>query len=323
LVEKSAAIGGHARETGCKATDVCQRCNACVADEVLRTVPTLPNVSVHTETQVAAVEAGRNGRRFTARLSGPDGERQIDIDAVVVAIGYRPYDPAENSSYGYSRATNVITGKEAEMQLAAEHGLTRPSDGQPPKRVAFVQCVGSRTEEIFRRPDDTDYCSVVCCAYGLRMARRLEHRVPGVEITVFYMDLQNFGKGFDDLLGDCRSRMRFVRSRPSEIGPGADGIVRVTYTPAGESGGGCVTTEEFDLVVLAVGMRPPEDAERLADTLGVPLDENGFVGLRGISCMPDLQREGVFAAGACESPKDIAGCMAQAEAVSALVLSEV
>lgn len=333
LVEKQADIGGHAREFGCKATDICMRCNVCVADEMLRAVRQIPSVRIHTATQLADLKPGTNGSRFAvslvpaaaARSGGPARKRggkdatALDVSAVVVAIGYEPFRPSENAAYGYGRVPNVITGLEAEQQLAAKYRIVRPSDGQPPRRIAFVMCVGSRTEEVFRGPESADYCSTVCCAYSLRMAQRIKYQTGDAHVTLFYMDIQNFGKGFDRFYRECQDRMRFVRSRPHEIRPGTGGSVRVKY--AAEVNGAAVCEEEFDLVILSVGIRPPADARSLAETLGVAVDENGFFGLKGAAALSDLQREGIYVAGASESPKDIAGSMASAEAVSTAILT--
>jgi heterodisulfide reductase subunit A len=118
--------------------------------------------------------------------------------------------------------------------------------------------------------------------------------------------------------------MTFIRSRPYEIRQGQDGTVRVKFSPEilGPEAGTQVCEQEFDLVILAVGIRPRPDATRLAESLLVPVDEQGFFGLKGASALPALQREGIFVAGACESPKDIQSCMAQAEVVSAAVVSD-
>jgi len=330
LIEREATIGGHAARTGCKATDTCLHCNACLADEMFRSVRTAPNVSIHLGTEIAELRDGTAGTRFRAVLRSPGQKgrssraRTVAADAVVVATGFEPFQPAENSSYGVGRIPNVITGIEAEHQLSETNTITRPSDGKRANRIAFIQCVGSRTEEKFRRPEDTDYCSAVCCSYALRMGRRLQHEAEDAKITVFYMDIQNFGKGFHEFYAECRDRMRFIRSRPYELNPGRDGAVLVTYTPeAGEGNGdGEVREEAFDLVILSVGIRPPTDARLLADRLGVALDENGFFGLKGASAFPDLQRAGIHVVGACEGPKDIAGCVAQAEAVSGVILRD-
>lgn len=392
LIDRQAAIGGRVAEMGCKATDVCLRCNVCVANELLRNVATSPDIQIHTLTQLISLEAGSKGRRFKATLrheptfidaskcigcqacvdkcpekciSTPKlalppavpvidysacrrnlgkkcsvceqicpvdaidmgqnvSEAKLDVDAIVVATGYEPYNPAENSSYGYGTTVNIITGTEAERRLATDARLTRPSDGRSPKRIAFIQCVGSRSEEVHPRPEDTDYCSTVCCAYALRIAQLAKYLDQDTEVTIFHMDIQNFGKGFDEFYHKCKDGMTFVRSRPYEVKPGQDGSVRVKYAPQTlpQEADSQVCEEDFDLVVLAVGIRPAPDAGQLAAKLLIPVDEQGFFGFKTAAALPALQREGIFVAGACESPKDIQSCMRQAEAVSTMILAE-
>lgn len=392
LIDKQATIGGHVAEMGCKATDVCLRCNVCVANEVLRAVAASADIHIHTRTELVKLDAGTNGFRYTATLKHeptfierkkcigcqacvdvcPEKciakpkvalspavpvldysscrqakgkectaceqtcpveaidmrqksyESRIDVDSVVIATGYEPYDPAVNASYGYGSVTNVITGIEAERQLFIQHRISRPSDGKPPKRLAFIQCVGSRSEQVHRRPEDADYCSVVCCAYALRMARLMKYQNEDAEVTIFYMDIQNFGKGFNEFYKDCKDNLTFIRSRPYEIKQGKDGAVCVKYTPQSLQQGTDhqVCEQEFDMVILAVGIRPRADTTKLAEALLAPVDEHGFFGFKSASSLPTLQREGIFAAGACESPKDIQSCMRDAQAVSAKIISE-
>ncbi len=331
LLEKEPRIGGHIRDLGCKAGDVCVRCNVCVAQEIIRTVAFIPTVSLYTETELMNLNAGNNGKRFRAVLgrvgTGGENEKQsvLDVDAVIIATGYDPFNPIENSSYSYGGIPNVITGIEAEQQLAAHHELRRVSDGERPQRVAFIQCVGSRTEEIFRRPEDTDYCSTVCCAYALRMARQLKYQADDTAVTIFYMDIQYFGKGFSAFYETCKQTMRFIRSRPYEIKAGNNGAVRVTYAleEKKEGGEGCVYEDEFDLVILSVGIRPRADAESVANICSVAMDTQGFFGIKGGTALPSLEHAGVYTVGASESPKDIAGCIAQADAVSTQVLRDI
>jgi heterodisulfide reductase subunit A2 len=321
LVERNAEIGGHAARTGCKATDVCLRCNACVADATLRAVKASPSIQRHTGTRLLDLQSTGKPARYRATLE-PGGAR-LDVDAVVVATGFTPFSPRENSSLAYARLPNVITGEDAERQLASAQTITRPSDSRAPGRVAFIQCVGSRTEEAFRRPEDTNYCSSVCCAYALRMARRMKHEVPQTQITVFYMDIQNFGANFDAFFGACRDQLRLVRSRPYDISAGPDGSLLVKFAPdAAGPADKSVVEEAFDLVILSVGIRPNPDAAWLAERIGVPLDKNGFFGLKQAAALPDLQRAGIYAIGAAEGPKDIAGSMAQAEAVAAAIMAD-
>ncbi len=389
LVEKQPTIGGRVVEMGCKATDVCLRCNVCVANELLRTVSASPGINIYTRTQLLKLETGTNGSRYTAilkheptfidrskctgcqvcvgvcpekcivkprfaispvvpvidyslcrRASGEEcsvceqvcpvdainmqdkgSQSRLDVDAVVIATGYEPYNARENASYGYGTAANIITGVEAEQQLAGGAKITRPSDGELPKRIAFIQCVGSRSEEVTTHPEDTDYCSTVCCAYALRMAQLMKYQNEDAEVTIFYMDIQNFGKGFNEFYNKCKDSMTFIRCRPYEVKQGQNGSIRVKYTPPSppKEADSQICEQEFDLVVLAVGIRPMPDAAKLAETLLVPIDEQGFFGFKRAWCLPSLQREGVFVAGACESPKDIESCIRQASAVSAAV----
>lgn len=327
LIERAATVGGRVADMGCKATDVCLRCNVCVALEQLRSVQYESGVEVRTETVLAELGRGRNGSRYRAVLAPVAGKgcSIVDVEAVVVATGHAPYDPVENANYSYGRLANVITGTEAESQLAHQPRLTRPSDDRTPDRVAFIQCVGSRTEEVYRRPEDTSYCSTVCCAYALRTARRLLHACPETDITVFHMDIQHFGKGFQQFCSDCEKAMHLVRSRPYELRAAPDDGVRVRFAPMSAAGEDrpAVDEETFDLVVLAVGIRPRTDARDLADNLGIPLDEHGFFGLKTAAALSDLQREDLYAVGTCEAPRDIAGCIGQAQAVSAIVLSRI
>ena len=319
LVEKQADIGGHVREMGCKAADACLRCNVCVADEVLRSVRTRSGISIHTSSELLELRPGRNGARYRAVL-GCGGSRgdEIDVDSVVVAIGHSTYDARENCAYGYGSIPNVITGLDAERQLSEIHTINRPSDGQPPRRIAFVQCVGSRTDEVCRQPGNRAYCSTVCCAYALRMARHTKFRAEASDIAIYYMDIQQSGKSRRAFYGNCREEIRFIRSRPSELQRKPGETVGVKYV----SEEGAVRVDEFDLVILSVGIRPPADGVSLGKRLRVAMDEHGFFGVKSASSMSDTQKEGIFAAGSCASPKDIAGCIAQAQAVSAIVLQD-
>ena len=387
LVEQQPLIGGHAIAMGCKAADVCLRCNVCVAVDIFKSVLQSSRVRVMTRARLAAFESNGATSPYRAVIAMEPGfirmdrctacgacvkacpkgclqvqwpavyggkpvmqtdaclrtrgkkcdrcaqacpvnaidldakprQQVVSVDAVVVATGYQPYDPATDASFGYGTVANVITGLEAEHQLAQDHRITRPADGQVPRRVAFIQCVGSRSEHAHRRPEDTDYCSAVCCAYALRMARRFLHETPDAVVTVFYMDLQNFGQDFNAFLQAVKPRLNLIHARPYEVTPGADGQVIIRYEDQAKA---AVALAEFELVVLSVGIRPAPDAGALAELLCIPVDEHGFMGIKGATGLADTQRPRVFLAGACEAPKDIAASISQAESVCAAVLGE-
>lgn len=387
LVERKPYIGGHAAEFGCKAADVCLKCNVCVAHDIFRSALVNKKTHVLTESQLVGLDGGAgNNTAYQAKLVGnpryvnhelctacgaclavcpakciyqpypgiyggkplvemskclrvkgkkcvkcanacPFGaihfeekpcQIALSVDAVIVATGFQPFDPGIQSVYGYKAVPNVITGLEAERQLAATRRIVRPSDGQVPKRIAFIQCVGSRSEEIHRRPEDTNYCSTVCCAYAMRAARKIKHANPDSQITFFYMDLQNFGKNFTAFYREGMKDIKFIRARPAEILRDSSGNALIKYEDQEK---GAVRQDEYDLVVLSIGMRPPDDSPLVADRLGVASDEYGFFGIKKAKGLSDAQRKNIFVIGACEAPKDIAASIGQAEAACAEIIA--
>ena len=237
--------------------------------------------------------------------------RNLDVDAILLAIGYEPYDALGQGTYGYGSIPNVITGLDAERQLQDSTTVLRPSDSRPPANVAFIQCVGSRTQETEPAAFSGQYCSAVCCAYAMRISRLLAHKTPDAKVTIFYMDLQNFGKDYQTLYSDCRDRVSLIRSRPSRLDPGQNDTVTVTYEDPAQTR---VKHEPFDLVVLSIGIRPPADARKFADMLNIDVDQHGF--LDPSAC----HRPGIFVAGTCTGPTDIAGSIDRAAAASARII---
>ena len=242
---------------------------------------------------------------------------RIGADAILVATGFKPYDALHKGEYGWQLHPNVITGLEAEQMLLEKGEILKPSDGKPPQKAAFIQCVGSRYAQFDTPAHIRTYCSTVCCAYALRMANLLVKRENPAEATVFYMDLQNYGKGFNTLLESCREKVRFIRTIPSEIKGNTNGGLQLTYESPEE---GKVVKEDFDLVILSIGMEPRDDASLIAETLGLNQNEHGFFE----SIHPDQTtltgRKGLFMAGACVSPKTIAASILEAEKAAGNIL---
>jgi heterodisulfide reductase subunit A len=219
-------------------------------------------------------------------------------DVVVFATGFQTFDPS-GKPYGYGVFPNVITNLELEGMLRHEGRMVRPSDGLDPKRVAFIQCVGSRDAKL-----EHLWCSAYCCGAALRQARLVKARRPETEITVFYIDIQNFGKDFEAAYRKAQQDIRFIRTIPSEAFPIADGGLRLSYV---EDSSRETREEAFDLVVLSVGMVPAAGSDHVAGVLGVALAPSGFVNRAAQD-----PAEGVFAAGAARGPTSIADAVADA-----------
>lgn len=221
-------------------------------------------------------------------------EARLSIQAVVLATGFEPYDPRAKERLGYGRVPDVVSALDLEAMLRARGQALRPSDGEPARKVAFIQCVGSR--EVAGH----NYCSRVCCGYALRLGRMLSARF-GAQVSVFYMDLQSFGHALDDFLAAAASELRLVRSLPYDVYAGRDGRVLVEYQA---QPGRAPVAEPFDLVALSVGLGPNPDNPSLAALAGLGLDAHGFLAAG--------QGAGVFLAGAAARPMDVAEVVAHA-----------
>jgi heterodisulfide reductase subunit A len=243
-------------------------------------------------------------------------EIELDLGTIIVATGYDPYDPTEKLEYGYGSHTNVITGMELERQINAsgptEGKVIKPSDGEKPKRVAFIHCVGSRDEQIGK-----PYCSRVCCMYAMKNAQLIKDKMPDTEVVLYYMDIRAFGKGFEEFYKRSQEKygIKFVRGRPAEVIENSD----LTLTVRGEDTLlGKVTEYDYDMVVLGVGLAPPEGSEDLRQTIGLSKSADGFLMEAHPKLRPvDTLTDGVYLAGVSQGPKDIPDAVAQASGAAA------
>jgi heterodisulfide reductase subunit A2 len=245
-------------------------------------------------------------------------EEELAVGAVLLAPGFAPFDARLKGEYGYGQYANVVTSIEFERMVSlAGSGvgrLVRPWDGAEPRKVAFVQCVGSRDNLC-----GAGYCSSVCCMYTAKQVGLAKKVAPELEATVFYMDVRAFGKDFEGYIAGVQglAGVRYVRAMLSAVHeePGERSL-RVQY--AGE--GGQVEEEEFDLLVLAVGFAPPEGAQEVARALGVELNEWGFPEGEGTRPARTGQA-GVFVAGAFREPKDIPETVVEAAGAAAEIVA--
>ena len=245
---------------------------------------------------------------------------ELDVGSVVLAPGAETMCGDVRPEFGYGRLPNVVTSIELERMLSASGPwggeVKRPSDGEHPRKVAFIQCVGSRDVSC-----DQGYCSSVCCMYATKEAVIAKEHDPDVEPTIFYMDVRSFGKGFERYVerAEQEQGVRYVHSLVSSVTevPGT-GNLRVRYaTPDGKN-----VEEEYDLVVLSVGLKPPEGARTLASRLGIALNEFGFAEAPpfrpGQTTRPDGGAVGgVFVAGSFSEPKDIPETVIEASCAAA------
>lgn len=240
----------------------------------------------------------------------------LKVGSIILSPGYTPFDPSIYESYGYRILPDVVTSLEYERLLSAGGPhmghLVRPSDGKEPKRVAWVQCVGSR--EIHRAGNG--YCSSVCCMYAIKQALVTKEHLAGQDSgqTIFYMDIRSPNKEFERYYEDARARnVRFVRSRPHSIDPGVNQTgVSITYSTEE----GVLVTEEFDMAVLSVGMGAAGDALNLSRITGIELDSFGFA--RTLAFDPVAStRKGIYVAGGFLAPKAIPRSVTEASAAAA------
>lgn len=319
LVERRAELGGHAAQFACKATDRCVKCGACLVTETLAAATSNPHIAIHTQSRVGRFRPASGPFDITIERERPDspgggpppetGQGAIPsftvaADAVVLAAGFDVFDP-KDKAYGYGVFRNVITNLELERRLRVHGRLTRPSDGQPPQRVAYIQCVGSRDAKLGHL-----WCSRFCCGAALRSARRIQALQPQTEMTVFYIDLQSVGRDFEPFYRQCRQELRLIRAIPGDAFALPDETIRLVYT---EGALHPSTEAVFDLVVLSTGMVPPAGLGELAGRLGLSLAANGYA-LRDAG-------PGIFAAGAVRGPMGIADSLADARDAAARVLA--
>jgi heterodisulfide reductase subunit A len=238
-----------------------------------------------------------------------------EVGAVVVAIGLDVYDPTEMDEYGYTRFENVITSMEFERLICAggptAGHFVRPSDHERPKRIGFIQCVGSRNPKIGR-----PYCSNICCMNTIKDCLLLADHYPDVENAVFYQDIRAFGKSFEDMFQRSKEAgTRYIRGLPGEIeeNPETKNLtVTVENTTSGK-----LERHELDMVVLSVGVEPPKDLAKISGLLTLSKTSDGFLMESHPKLKPvDAPTRGVFFAGFCESPKDIKDSVCQAGAAA-------
>jgi heterodisulfide reductase subunit A-like polyferredoxin len=242
---------------------------------------------------------------------------ELEVGAVVLTPGFEAFDARRRGEFGFGFARNVVSNVQFERILSASGPtggrILRPSDAKRPRRLAFIQCVGSRDATC-----GNDYCSSVCCMAATKEAILAKEHEPELEVTIFFLDLRAFGKDFDRYCERAKSLgVRYVRSfisRTYEM-PGTHNLRLVHAGPDIEQ-----VEEEFDMVVLSLGLEPSVKLREQADQIGIELNPWGFADTRELGPL-DSSRPGVFVGGAFQEPKDIPDTVMQASAAASRAMA--
>ena len=247
-------------------------------------------------------------------FSQEEQEIQVDVGTIIIATGYDLFDVKQKPEYGYEMYKDVISSLEFERLLSAAGPtggkLVRPSNGIEPRKIAFIQCVGSR--DVQTNP----YCSRICCMASIKHAHQVKEKHPDAEVSVFYIDLRAFGKGYEEFYARVQQEgVNFVRGKAAEVykEPNSDNLTLVFEdTLLGE-----VQEQEFDMVVLAAGLVPRTTAEPIQKMLKLSLSPDNFFLEAHPKLRPvETQIAGVYLCGCAQGPKDIPDVVAQASAAA-------
>jgi heterodisulfide reductase subunit A2 len=243
-------------------------------------------------------------------VRGQDGEQQEGCGAIIIATGFSHFDPGrETQTYGYYEYPDVVTLSDLEGMLSARQ-VVRPSTGQPPERVCFIQCVGSRDRHI-----GNEYCSKVCCGVASKEAIEVRQLVPDSKVYIFYIDMRMYGYWENQIYWPAQEKhhVQYVKGIISEVLAKGDRLlVRGEDTTMGRP-----MELEMDLVVLSVGMEASPGTRQVSKMLGVKQNKYGFVDAVAVPLdTVSTSREGIFACGAALGPADLEDTVSSASAAA-------
>ncbi|MFQ5519778.1 MAG: FAD-dependent oxidoreductase [Candidatus Methylomirabilia bacterium] len=301
LIEREATVGGQVARWA-RVFPTGRR-----AEEIIDSLREgLDGVQALTESRVSGF-AGDPGR-FRLEVNGT----QLEAAAILVAVGYQPFDPSVKEEYGYGVYPDVVSSVELEAMLKADR-LRVPSTGAVPETVAINHCVGSRDEKVGNL-----YCSRVCCTYGIHQAVEIRERHPGTSVFCFYMDIRTYGRGFEELYRGAQKEfgVEFIRGRIADVQEeGHRLLIRAEDTLSSSP-----LRMHVDLLSLSVGMVPAQGAGKLGELLGLEFGEDGFFKVRDPHLHPNESTvPGIFLAGAASGPKGITESITDGRAAAAAI----
>jgi len=277
---------------------------------MVKRVVDAPEVSVETGATVTSFD-GEPGN-FTAELSNG---KKIDADAAILCSGFTHFDSVNKPEWGFGTYEDVVTTTQVEQMISSGNGVRCPSDDRKPQRVAILLCVGSRDRQIGR-----EWCSKICCTVSSNLAMEIREELPDCHVYIYYMDIRTFGLYETKYYWRSQEefKVKYIKARIAEVtSDGEKLIVKGEDTLVKRP-----ITIPFDLVVHAIGMDPNVDNPFISETLGIDLEEHGFVGVGNrYGAMGETSRPGVYVAGAATGPETIDDSIAQGHAAAMAVLS--
>ncbi|MBE0681845.1 MAG: CoB--CoM heterodisulfide reductase iron-sulfur subunit A family protein [Anaerolineales bacterium] len=316
LIEKRERLGGTPdRENYAKLTHHWRDASEAMAD-MAAAVTSNKNVEVKYQTEVKGI-SGSAGN-FTVEIEAGGKAESLNVGAVIIATGFQHFDPGRATQYyNYYSFPDVITLTDLEKMLK-EHNVVRPSNGETPKKIAFIQCVGSRDRQI-----GNEYCSKVCCGIASKQAIELRQQLPDSKVIIFYIDMRMYGYWENEIYWPAQEKYKvnYVKGVVSEVLKKGDKLlVRGEDTTMSRP-----MEVEMDMVVLSVGMEPSAGTRAISQLLGVKQNQYGFIEAGGAGGLDPVatSQEGIFVAGAASGPADLDDSIAKAGLAAARALASV
>jgi heterodisulfide reductase subunit A len=318
LVEQESTLGGHAAQWACMATDTCAKCSACTIERDIAAVCNHPHIKIITQAKIETFTGSKGAFSITlvmyndykdksSTVNNETAENNLIITSseVLLTFGFKEYDAARKVMLSYKRIPEVITIKDVDDALKKDRLSTILPDTHGKARFAFIMCVGSRD-----RMNGNDYCSQYCGKTSVRLINRLKYLKPEYVFDMYYIDLQIMCKEFCSFYNTMQETVTFYQGLPAEVLDGPEkGTVKLF---AVNKQTGNFEERIYDRVVLAIGMSPHEDNNRLSKLFGIPLNEFGFFEHSHDNGAYCTSKEGLYLAGACAGPTDINGSRMQA-----------
>jgi heterodisulfide reductase subunit A len=298
LIEKRERLGGTPdRENYAKLTHHWRDASEAMA-ELSNAVTSNANVQVKYQAEVKGM-SGSAGN-FEVQIEAGGNAESLNVGAVIIATGFQHFDPGRATQYyNYYSFPDVVTLTDLEKMLK-EHNVVRPSNGQAPKKIAFIQCVGSRDRQI-----GNEYCSKVCCGIASKQAIELRQQLPDSKVMIFYIDMRMYGYWENEIYWPAQEKYKvnYVKGVISEVLKKGDQLlIRGEDTTMSRP-----MEVTMDMVVLSVGMEPSAGTRAIAQTLGVQQNKYGFIEAGGAGGLDTVATSvpGIFVAGAAAGPADL------------------